>query len=131
MRVPRLYQSDTRYNIFISQFHSLYILNTNTLTTYIDTLMEMGVGGWGGGSNITTLRLSSCYHQIRLKSHTLLQREKKANRESHSMHSMQLIGTFRSLRFTVGWPLKSYTHTGISPSVSGPSAVILVANLMK
>ena len=35
----------------------------------------------------------------------------------------QIIGTFRSLRFTVGWPLKSCTHTGIFPSVSGPSAV--------
>ena len=26
-------------------------------------------------------------------------------------------------RFTVGWPLKSCTHTGIFPSVSGSSAV--------
>ena len=34
-----------------------------------------------------------------------------------------ILGTFRSLRFTVGWPLKSYTHTGIFPSVSGSSAI--------
>ena len=34
-----------------------------------------------------------------------------------------ILGTFRSLRFTMGWPLKSCTHTGIFPSVSGPSAV--------
>ena len=33
------------------------------------------------------------------------------------------IGSFRSLRFTVGWPLKSCAHTVIFPSVSGPSAV--------
>ena len=31
-----------------------------------------------------------------------------------------ILGIFRSLRFTVGWPLlKSCTHTGIFPSVSG------------
>ena len=29
----------------------------------------------------------------------------------------------RSLRFTVGWPLMSCTHTGISPSVSGHPTV--------
>ena len=34
-----------------------------------------------------------------------------------------LLGTFRSLRFVVGWPLKSCTHTVIFPSVSGSSAV--------
>ena len=34
-----------------------------------------------------------------------------------------LIGTFRSLRFTVGWPLKSCTHTGIFPCVSGHPTV--------
>ena len=33
------------------------------------------------------------------------------------------IGTFRSLRFVVGWPLKSCTHTGVFPSVSGHPAV--------
>ena len=35
----------------------------------------------------------------------------------------RVIGTFRSLRFTVGWPLKSCTHTGIFPSVSGHPTV--------
>ena len=39
---PLLYIQDTRYKICISQFHSLYIWNNNTLTTYIDTLVEMG-----------------------------------------------------------------------------------------
>ena len=34
-----------------------------------------------------------------------------------------ILGTFRSLRFTVGWPLKSCIHTGIFPSVSDRSAV--------
>ena len=34
-----------------------------------------------------------------------------------------LLCTFRSRRFTVGWPLKSCTHTGKYPPVSGPSAV--------
>ena len=34
-----------------------------------------------------------------------------------------IIGTFRSLRFTVGTPLKSCTHTGIFPSVSGHPTV--------
>ena len=36
-----------------------------------------------------------------------------------------IVGTFRSLRFVVGTPLKSCTHTGILifPSVSGSSAV--------
>ena len=34
-----------------------------------------------------------------------------------------IIGTFRSLRFTVGWPLKSCTHTVIFPSVSGHPTV--------
>ena len=37
--------------------------------------------------------------------------------------NVTILGTFRSLRFTVGWPLKSCTHTGIYPSVGGPSAV--------
>ena len=39
-----IYKCDVvfRYKIFISQFHSLYISNTNTLTTYVDTLVEMG-----------------------------------------------------------------------------------------
>ena len=37
--------------------------------------------------------------------------------------ALQTIGTFRSLRLTVGWPLKSCTHTGIFPSVSGHPAV--------
>ena len=41
----------------------------------------------------------------------------------YSYMYIHLLGTFRSLRFTVGWPLKSCTHTGIFPSVSGPSAV--------
>ena len=30
------------YKIFMSQFHSLYISNNNTLTTYIDILVDMG-----------------------------------------------------------------------------------------
>ena len=42
---------------------------------------------------------------------------------SKSMSQLQIIGTIRSLRFTVGWPLKSCTHTGIFPSVSGHPAV--------
>ena len=33
---------DTIYKIFISHFHSLYISYTNTLTTYVDILVEMG-----------------------------------------------------------------------------------------
>ena len=41
----------------------------------------------------------------------------------HRLVPLVILGTFRSLRFMVGWPLKSCTHTGIFPSVSGPSAV--------
>ena len=74
---PHVQYTIPNYNIRI------YTYNRPIAT---DILVEMG---GGGGGNITTLRLSFCYPQIRLKSHTLIQREKRTE-ESHVMHSMQL-----------------------------------------
>ena len=37
--------------------------------------------------------------------------------------NLRLLGTFRSLCFVVGWPLKSCSHSGIFPSVIGSSTV--------
>ena len=70
-------------------------------------------------------------HSMRERGHPVIRGHSMRGHPVIRGHSMRertpcdqgTLGTFRSLHITVGWPLKSCTHTGIFPSVSGHPTV--------